>query len=280
MAKGKKIFGALSKKLQETASETVAATFEDKGKGDEHLDSPVNNSTLVTKRTIREVGGAKWLILEEDEYTGKTMAVGTIPEMKKTWVCDYHYPMRYRGMLILIALILTAPILMSIYMFSRGSIVYMISSVVTIIMCLILQISFIFRSFNLALYKTPIPPINVFGLSEIIFSTIFNTSDEEELEKEGVDGEDIRYLTNTVSRYNGENPSPATYLSNWLEENGYDQEDLEEATGGYIDAQRFVFLMKDSASEWQKKKTLKVLSKATNSTIDQWEDAYNKYHIK
>lgn len=82
-----------------------------------------------------------------------------------------------------------------------------------------------------------------------------------------------------VNNYNNGNPSPATILTNWMNNDSvkWTEEDLHDNAGGLFSRFDISLLLEDNESIWKDPEKIEILSEITGTSPSQWEEAYEKW---
>lgn len=82
-----------------------------------------------------------------------------------------------------------------------------------------------------------------------------------------------------VNNYNNGNPSPATILTNWMNNDSvkWTEEDLHDNAGGLFSRFDISLLLEDNESIWRDSEKIEILSEITGTSPSQWEEAYEKW---
>lgn len=216
------------------------------------------------------------------DENGDVVDVEVTPKVVKPWVCDYyHFPEKKAR--------LAWHLLFAVFMFLTGIYTYLATQMDGSIFCTILAfllfINFLFRYKDIAVYKWPMPKIPI--LSDINFGAVAavlgenwrkSREDSKKEYDELVESEDAPEYIEAVRDYNGEYPSPATILTNWMNTIAeWDMDDLIENSDGKLDRFSVRMLLKDDAGAWSDVDLLDTISELTGSHPQQWIDALDNW---
>lgn len=248
-----------------------------------------NNYTDSVSEGFKSFRGESYEDDFEDPENFQILDDGTLipePNVKDTWLCKYYYSPGYKAHLFRSIFILM-PIMFMLITFLFTSTLYIevgfALSVITI-----LFINIIFRYYDLAIYKRPMPMIpalsmffykyftNEYDLEEVNN----NDSDIDEDQKNEYQGYVVENNTiDPVEDVRDGNPSPATILTRWMnsEEVRWRAEDIIENSGGTIDNFILKMLLKDNHEAWTDEEIVDNISIITGSNPLQWNRTYEKW---
>lgn len=163
----------------------------------------------------------------------------------------------------------------------------------------LLFLNFAFRYYGGAVYKWPMPEIPFFSgllrdtedyeftiMAENVYATEgidFHTGKTfEQLDKEEQAQRDVEASGNYVRRVHTMKdgvPSPATILSRYMNDTlHWTAKDMEDATGRIIDTTTLELLLDDNVVAWNDTDIIDALCEQTNSTPQEWKQAYKEFH--
>lgn len=221
------------------------------------------------------------------DHTKNGMPYRFKPVIVDTWNCEYFNTPYGKARLLRHALFAAI-----------GFIIVGLSSVtshnaytyISMILFALLFLSFMFRYYNIALYKIPVPEIPFFSnlmrdtehyefsvyerelyrmdgkdIEIDVPNSFFGEEDEEE------DSDEDHTYVEEVNRVNGGNKSPGTVLSEYMNNTVlWDAEKMFTETNGVIDEDVLQQLLDDDEDAWSNYKYLKALQEATSADPDRW----------
>lgn len=224
-----------------------------------------------------------------DKFSGEEIPYRFTPRVLSKWRVEYFHTPYAKARLARHALYsLVAMFIMFIVSITITNNYIFVSMGIFIAML----INFLLRYSGVGLFGTPVPEIPYLtnlmrntesyefeALSYEMHGEEYVPTSEREDEDNSAEPVIQTTFVKQVENHNSKgDPSPATILSNWMNnEARWTQKDLEDKTGGVIDDLKFELLMQDNDVVWENRNVIDALSKQTNSSPDDWQDALNKW---
>lgn len=208
------------------------------------------------------------VVLDED---GNPIVGKIIPQVKGTWNCEYFYQPWYKARLYRAIFVLFVFLLISVALFFSP--IDKIATTILLALVAYLTINCIFRYYNLAIFGKPMPLIPFLSNLRIVQEEVEEKEEYDSYEELVEDSQDSPKTVDEVENIVNGYPSPATYLTRWMNAYGWTIEDLVEESGGEIDRYRANLLIEDDEKVWKDEETIFSLSKTTGSKPSDWRNA-------